>query len=159
MPDKVLKMSRRYLPPFLSYRENMRGVIFTPPPPAVRGLNVRSDASSGRGPLASVIPLTFPGIPRLLLKYPKNSITHLEMHQALKIDILHRHSCKIRDLNAENDLRRARNRKDEIFFHNRQSFINMFEIPFHNQPCPLPMHSVLDPERPGSHHKYHLKSF
>ena len=40
MPDKVMKVLRRYLLPFLSYRENTEGggVIF--PTPALRGLNM-----------------------------------------------------------------------------------------------------------------------
>ena len=39
MPDKALKVSRRYLRLFLSYRENTGGGnIYPPPPQALRGL-------------------------------------------------------------------------------------------------------------------------
>ena len=40
MLGKVLKVSRRYLPPFWSFRENLAGGRYSPPPPpAGRGLS------------------------------------------------------------------------------------------------------------------------
>ena len=49
MPEKVLKVSRRYLLWFLSYRENTGGGnIYLPPPPALLGLNHRNKRREAR---------------------------------------------------------------------------------------------------------------
>ena len=39
MPEKVLKVLRRYLLSFLSYRENTGALVKFTPPPALRGLS------------------------------------------------------------------------------------------------------------------------